>query len=164
MNLNIEGMLYEELLLLRSGISTPRIPVCNIEKLSSYDNNKAIIIGGDENEVTSINSINFIKKEFFILLFLDDDDDKNDASIKKLFTILKVISLANPLTHVDVYIISDFYADYKGRILSKLDTSSNLDRNSHVGTKSEIFKSMVMRFLGIRVYHVLYRLRKCLRK
>lgn len=163
MNLNIEGILYEELLLLKSGISVPRLSVCDVENVSSYDNDKTIIIGGDENEVTPINSIQFIKKEFLILLFLDADD-KKDTSIRKLFIILKTISLANPLTHVNVYIISDFHAYYKGRILSKLNTSSNLDRNSHVGTKSEIFKSMVMRFLGIRVYHVLYRLRKCLRK
>ncbi|HDM8440036.1 TPA: hypothetical protein P0O03_004158, partial [Yersinia enterocolitica] len=108
MNINIEGMLYEELLLLKSGISIPRLSVYDVEKLSSYDNDNTIIIGSNENEVTPINSIQFIKKEFLILLFLDGDDE-NDASIKKLFTILKTILLANPLTHVDVYIISDLY-------------------------------------------------------
>ncbi|MGE4735713.1 hypothetical protein AB8919_12040 [Yersinia enterocolitica] len=162
MNINIEGMLYEELLLLKSGISIPRLSVYDVEKLSSYDNDNTIIIGSNENEVTPINSIQFIKKEFLILLFLDGDDE-NDASIKKLFTILKTILLANPLTHVDVYIISDLYDYYRKNILSKLNASSNTDRNSYVGVTSEIFKSIVMRFFGVRVYYILYRLRNCLK-
>ena len=72
MNINIEGMLYEELLLLNSGISTPRLSVYDVEKISSYNNDKTIIIGSNENE----------------------------SSIKKVSTILKAISLANPLTYI----------------------------------------------------------------
>ncbi|WP_174851141.1 hypothetical protein [Yersinia artesiana] len=162
MNINIEGMLYEELLLLNSDISVPRLSVYDVEKISSYDNSKTIIIGGDDSKITSINSIQFIKKEFLILLFLDDD--KKDASINKLYTILKVMSLANPLAHVDICIISNLHGYYRRKVLSKLNSSSNSDRNSYVDVTSEIFKSIVIRFLGIRVYHILYRLTTCLRK
>lgn len=163
MNLNIEGMMYEELLLLRSGVKVSRLPEWDLHRVSSDDRDGTIIIGGEEKEVTPINSIKFVREKFLILLFLDSDD-KKDNNIKKLFIILKTISLANPLTLVDICIISDYHAFYKRKILSKLESGSNSDRDSYISVTSNILKSMAMRFLGIRVYHTPNRLKKWLKK
>ena len=69
MNLNIEGMMYEELLLLRSGVKVSRLPAWDLHRVSSDDRDGTIIIGGDEKEVTPINSIKFVREKFLILLF-----------------------------------------------------------------------------------------------